>query len=46
MKTFFGAMLLALATTSTFAQDITGTWRYIDDKTGEPKALVKIEKAK
>lgn len=44
MKTFFGAMLLALATTSTFAQDITGTWRYIDDKTGEPKALVKIEK--
>ena len=44
MKTFFGAVLLALATTSAFAQDITGTWRYIDDKTGEPKGLVKIEK--
>ena len=44
MKTFFGAMLLALATTSTFAQDISGTWRYIDDKTGEPKGLVQIEK--
>ncbi|MCJ8160409.1 DUF2147 domain-containing protein [Acinetobacter zhairhuonensis] len=44
MKTFFGAIFLALATTSTLAQDITGTWRYIDDKTGEPKALVKIEK--
>ncbi|TCB36230.1 DUF2147 domain-containing protein [Acinetobacter sp. ANC 4910] len=44
MKTFFGAILLALATTSSFAQDITGTWHFIDDKTGEPKALVKIEK--
>ncbi|TCB80660.1 DUF2147 domain-containing protein [Acinetobacter sp. ANC 4173] len=44
MKTFFGAILLALATTSSFAQDITGTWHYIDDKTGEPKGWVKIEK--
>lgn len=44
MKIFFGAILLALATTSSFAQDITGTWHFIDDKTGEPKALVKIEK--
>ena len=44
MKSLFGAIVIALAASSTFAQDITGTWRYIDDKTGEPKGLVKIEK--
>lgn len=44
MKTILGAVLFAITTTSTLAQDITGTWRYIDDKTGEPKGLVKIEK--
>ena len=44
MKTIIGAILVAVTTTSIWAQDITGTWRYIDDKTGEPKGLVKIEK--
>lgn len=36
--------MITSISTFTFAQDITGTWRYIDDKTGEPKGLVKIEK--
>ena len=40
MKTIIGAILVAVTTTSIWAQDITGTWRYIDDKTGEPKGLV------
>jgi hypothetical protein len=44
MKTILGAVLVTIATTSACAQDIIGTWRYIDDKTGEPKGLVKIEK--
>ena len=44
MKKVFGAILITLISTSTFSQDITGTWRYIDDKTGEPKGLVKMEK--
>ena len=44
MKTILGAVLVTIATTSAFAQDIIGTWRYIDDNTGEPKGLVKIEK--
>ena len=44
MKKVFGAILITLISTNTFSQDITGTWRYIDDKTGEPKGLVKMEK--
>ena len=44
MKKVFGAILITLINTITFSQDITGTWRYIDDKTGEPKGLVKMEK--
>ena len=44
MKKVFGAILITLISTSVFSQDITGTWRYIDDKTGEPKGLVKMEK--
>lgn len=44
MKTILVAVLVTIATTSACAQDIIGTWRYIDDKTGEPKGLVKIEK--
>ena len=44
MKKVFGAILITLIITITFSQDITGTWRYIDDKTGEPKGLVKMEK--
>ena len=44
MKKVFGAVFITLISTSVFSQDITGTWRYIDDKTGEPKGLVKMEK--
>ena len=44
MKKVFGAIFITLISTSVFSQDITGTWRYIDDKTGEPKGLVKMEK--
>lgn len=44
MKTIFGTICITLFYTTAMAQDITGTWRYIDDKTGEPKGLVKIEK--
>lgn len=43
-KVLFGAMSMVLFTSSALAEDITGTWRYIDDKTGEAKGLVKIEK--
>ena len=43
MKTFIGIMSLALLCSSAMAQNITGTWRYMDDKTGEAKGLVKIE---
>ena len=43
MKTLIGVISLALLCSSAIAQDITGTWRYMDDKTGEAKGLVKIE---
>ncbi|OTG89886.1 DUF2147 domain-containing protein [Acinetobacter sp. ANC 3832] len=42
-RIFIGAMALSVVSSMLYAQDITGTWRYIDDKTGEPKGLVKIE---
>ena len=44
MKIILGTILCSLISTITLAKDITGTWRYIDDKTGEAKGLVKIEK--
>ena len=44
MKFFLGAIGISLLSSITFADDITGTWRYMDDKTGEAKGLVKIEK--
>ena len=44
MKTFSMTIFAALLSTAAFAEDISGTWRYIDDKTGEAKGLVKIEK--
>ena len=44
MKIILGTVLCSLISTITLAKDITGTWRYIDDKTGEAKGLVKIEK--
>ncbi|OTG79036.1 signal peptidase [Acinetobacter sp. ANC 5054] len=41
----WAAVLGALVTSSTlFAQDLTGTWQQIDDKTGSPKALIEIRK--
>ena len=43
MKTIFGIICIALLSSSAIAQNIVGTWRYIDDKTGEAKGLVKIE---
>lgn len=33
-----------LTSTISFAQDLTGTWQQIDDKTGSPKALIDIKK--
>lgn len=32
------------ATSSSFAQDIVGTWQQIDDKSGSPKAIIQIRK--
>ena len=40
----FGAVFITLCSTATFANDISGTWRYMDDKTGDDKGLVKMEK--
>jgi len=34
----------ALFSAQVFAEDISGTWQQIDDKTGSAKALIKIEK--
>ena len=39
--TFFVALLSSV---SIFAEEITGTWIQIDDKTGSPKALIEIKK--
>ena len=44
MKFIFGAMIFSMFSISAYADGIVGTWRYIDDKTGEAKGLVKIEK--
>ncbi|RKG38348.1 DUF2147 domain-containing protein [Acinetobacter sp. WCHAc060007] len=35
---------LLFLSTSGFAQDLTGIWKQIDDKTGSPKALIEIKK--
>lgn len=37
----FGAVVTSSAL---YAQDLTGTWQQIDDKTGSPKALIEIRK--
>ena len=42
MRVLLGTACIAFLTSTTFAEDIVGTWRYIDDKTGEAKGLVKI----
>lgn len=33
-----------LSSSISFAQDLTGTWQQIDDKTGSPKALIEMNK--
>jgi uncharacterized protein (DUF2147 family) len=43
MRTIFGIIALSLFCSSAMAQNIEGVWRYMDDKTGEAKGLVKIE---
>jgi uncharacterized protein (DUF2147 family) len=39
------AFILLIATPST-AQDVTGTWQTVDDKTGEVKSVIEIYKSK
>ena len=40
-----GLLLLgAVFSGSALAQDLTGTWQSIDDKTGSPKAVIEINK--
>ncbi|ESK54575.1 MAG: DUF2147 domain-containing protein [Moraxellaceae bacterium] len=41
-KQLIGALLLSVISSCTFAEDITGLWQSIDDKTGAPKALIEI----
>jgi|TARA_Y100000816_G_C26063180_1_gene558507 uncharacterized protein (DUF2147 family) len=43
-KQLIGALLLSAISSFSFAEDITGTWQSIDDKTGAPKALIEIRK--
>ena len=43
-KQFIGAFLLSAVSSFSFAEDITGLWQTIDDKTGAPKGLVEIRK--
>ncbi|EOR11363.1 DUF2147 domain-containing protein [Acinetobacter tandoii] len=35
---------LVIVSTAALAQDISGTWQQIDDKTGSPKAVIEIRK--
>ena len=43
MKTILGLLTIAALSSTAMAQNISGTWHYMDDKTGEAKGLVKIE---
>jgi len=43
-KQLLGALILSAVSSFSFAEDITGMWQSIDDKTGAPKALVEIRK--
>lgn len=36
------ALLLSTSSSAVFAEDITGTWKNIDDKTGSSKAILEI----
>ena len=46
MKKFKAGFLFlaAMIGSSAFAQDLSGTWQQIDDKTGSPKAVIEIRK--
>ena len=41
-KQLIGALFLSVISSFSFANDITGIWQSIDDKTGAPKALIEI----
>ena len=43
-KQLIGVLLLSAVSSFSFAEDITGLWQTIDDKTGAPKGLVEIRK--
>ena len=43
-KKLMSALLLSAMTSLAFANDITGLWQTIDDKTGAPKGQVEIRK--
>ena len=43
-KQLFSTLLFSTISSFTFAEDITGLWQSIDDKTGAPKGLVEIRK--
>ena len=46
-KTLLSALLLTVFTaTAAIAQDITGTWKSIDDKTGSSKAILTMHQEK
>ena len=36
------ALLLSVSSSAVFAEDIAGTWKNIDDKTGSSKAIIEI----
>ncbi len=38
------AVIFGSLSTLAMAQDLTGTWQQIDDKTGSPKAVIEIRK--
>ncbi|ENU93446.1 hypothetical protein F971_00956 [Acinetobacter vivianii] len=43
-KKLISVLFLTMISSFTFAEDITGLWQSIDDKTGAPKGLVEIRK--
>ncbi|MCH7314251.1 DUF2147 domain-containing protein [Acinetobacter sp. ANC 3882] len=43
-KQIIGGIFLSIMSSFTFAEDITGLWQSIDDKTAAPKGLVEIRK--
>ena len=43
-KFFIAGLTLSMLCGGAFAQDLTGTWQQIDDKSGSPKAVIEIRK--